>query len=70
MYDIWTQPSINYTVFEDTDPPSSGNVTDGLFLVGNRYLAAAREVYRLIQRANATHNLSYYTPGDSPYQLG
>mmetsp|Transcript_19977 Transcript_19977/g.43523 ORF Transcript_19977/g.43523 Transcript_19977/m.43523 type:complete len:1516 (-) Transcript_19977:1907-6454(-) len=42
--DMWTKPTFNYTVYMDTEPSTSVNYTDSLWVVGNRFIAAAREM--------------------------
>ncbi|KXZ46877.1 hypothetical protein GPECTOR_40g611 [Gonium pectorale] len=43
VYDVWTQPRWRYDVFMDTNPPSVLSVNTGVWQLGNRFLAAARE---------------------------
>ncbi|KAG2497902.1 hypothetical protein HYH03_004167 [Edaphochlamys debaryana] len=43
VHSIWTQPQYEYQTFMDTEPPSVRMEHAGVWIMGSRYLAAARE---------------------------
>ncbi|GIL74348.1 hypothetical protein Vretifemale_4277, partial [Volvox reticuliferus] len=43
VYDIWTSPRWEYDLFLDTQPPRVLSEATGVWQLGNRFLAAARE---------------------------
>ncbi|KAG2486668.1 hypothetical protein HYH03_014723 [Edaphochlamys debaryana] len=48
VYDIWTNVPLEYSIFLDTNPPKVVQGSDAVWVLGNRYIAAAREALYLI----------------------
>ncbi|KAG2486667.1 hypothetical protein HYH03_014722 [Edaphochlamys debaryana] len=48
VYDIWTNVPLDYSIFLDTNPPKVVQGQDAVWVLGNRYIAAAREAMYLI----------------------
>ncbi|KAG2497227.1 hypothetical protein HYH03_004816 [Edaphochlamys debaryana] len=43
VYDIWTEPSLDYQAYLDTSPPRVHMESAGVWILGSRFIAAARE---------------------------
>ncbi|KXZ48850.1 hypothetical protein GPECTOR_25g435 [Gonium pectorale] len=53
VYDVWTKPTTAYNVYMDTTPPETEVHYAGAWVLGNRFIAAAREaLYWLPQKLN------------------
>jgi len=48
---LWEQPSLNMTVYEDTDPPGSAHTLTGLFPYGNRFISNAMQIVWIVLNA-------------------
>ncbi|GFR45040.1 hypothetical protein Agub_g6410 [Astrephomene gubernaculifera] len=54
VYDVWTQPQLDYHLYMDTQPPQVLTEAAGVWQLGNRFIAAAREAlyYMPLLKAN------------------
>ncbi|KAG2482503.1 hypothetical protein HYH03_018578 [Edaphochlamys debaryana] len=50
VYNLYTQPRLKYSVYLDTSPPQVLTAQAGAWLLGNRFIAAAREALFLVPK--------------------
>ncbi|KAG2484238.1 hypothetical protein HYH03_016973 [Edaphochlamys debaryana] len=55
VYSIWTEKALPYSIFLDTHPRMVMNDTAGVWQLGNRFIAAARETLYYLPRLKDTY---------------
>ncbi|KAG2423294.1 hypothetical protein HXX76_015443 [Chlamydomonas incerta] len=54
-YDTWTRPNITYRIFMDTKPKQVQSAQAGVWQLGNRFIATAREAVYYLPRLKANY---------------